>query len=140
MNLSNSQKSTLYSVFRILVGYMFLIRGGQKLFGWFSESGPVELMSLMGLAGIIEFFGGLFIVLGLYTSVVALIAALEMAYAHVFSHASKADGIAILVPRLNNGEPSLMFFVAFLVLIAYGAGKWSLEKKLFKKEIWHKSN
>jgi putative oxidoreductase len=40
-----------------------------------------------------------------------------------------------ILPIQNNGEPAVLFFTSFLVLLAYGSGKWSLGKKLFKKEI-----
>jgi len=119
-----------------MVGFAFLLHGGQKLFGWFGGlggNGPVELISQMGLAGVIEFVGGLFILLGLYTSIIAIIAALEMAIAYFQVHFPQN-----LLPLLNGGEPVWLFFASFLVLIAYGAGRWSLERAIFKKEVWHK--
>ncbi len=39
------------------------------------------------------------------------------------------------IPILNGGEPAALFFASFLVLLAYGAGKYNLSKYLFKKEI-----
>ena len=124
---------SIYVVFRVLVGLLFLQHGGQKLFGWFGGLGgsAAPLFSLMGLAGVIEFVGGLALVLGLFTRLVATITATEMLVAFFKAHFPQT-----WVPVLNQGEPALLFFAAFLVLIIYGSGKWSLEQALFKKETF----
>ena len=124
---------SIYVVFRVLVGLLFLQHGGQKLFGWFGGLGgsTAPLFSLMGLAGVIEFVGGLALVLGLFTRLVATITATEMLVAFFKAHFPQT-----WVPVLNQGEPALLFFAAFLVLIIYGSGKWSLEQALFKKETF----
>jgi len=123
MKHKNFQHS-LYTAFRVLVGLFFLSHGAQKLFGMFGGT-PVTLVSKFGLAGLIEFIGGLFILLGLFTSVVAVIAALEMLVAYFTVHVP-TGGILPLMQQAN-GEAPALFFAAFLVLIAFGAGKWSLE-------------
>jgi len=129
----------LYLAFRLLIGFFFFSHGLQKLFGFFGgldgNGGAVDLFGLMGLAGIIEFFGGLFILLGLFTSLVALIASVEMLAAYFMIHVP-SGGILPLMQQFN-GEPPILFFAAFLVLIAFGAGKWSLERKILGKELWH---
>src|SRR3989344_4717270 len=129
--MHNKFQEYLYFVFRVVVGLLFLQHGGQKLFGWFGGLGgnPAELISLMGLAGVIEFFGGLAIVLGLFTRLTAAIAAIEMVIAYFMVHLPQGQ-----IPLLNQGEPALLFFASFLVLLAYGPDKWSLGKLIFKKE------
>src|SRR5579862_8096232 len=64
-------QAALLSVLRIVVGFLFFIHGTQKLFGFPADPnapGPahatVQLMSLFGLAGCIETFGGALICLG----------------------------------------------------------------------------
>jgi putative oxidoreductase len=131
MKVSHNTQGHLYFVFRVLVGIAFMIHGGQKLFGWFGGN-AVDLTSKFGAAGIIEFVGGLAIILGLFVSTVATIAALEMLVALFTVHFKQG-----LNPLTNNGEPAWLFFAAFLVLAAYGAGKYSLERALLKKEICH---
>ena len=121
----------LYFIFRVFVGLLFFQHGAQKLFGWFSERPPAELFSLMGLAGVVEFAGGLAIALGLFTRPVALICAIQMLFAYFMVHASKG-----LIPIVNKGELALLYFAAFLVITAYGAKKWGIEKLLFKKELF----
>lgn len=123
----------LYFVFRVFVGLLFLQHGLQKMFGMFGGLGgtSAELFSLMGLAGIIETVGGLFIAFGLFTRLIAFLAGIEMLVAYSMVHAPSG-----LIPLLNQGELALLYFASFLVIIMYGAGKWSLEKALMKEEAF----
>jgi len=127
----NKFSGELYFVFRVLIGLLFMQHGVQKLFGGLGSKGAADIISLMGAAGIIEFFGGLLIVLGLFTRLVVLISAVEMIVAFVMSHAPRG-----LIPIMNGGELAALYFAAFLVLIAYGNGMWNLEYVLAKKEIF----
>ena len=120
-----------YFVFRIFVGLLFAQHGAQKLFGLFTARPPVELFSLFGLAGVIEFFGGLAIALGFFARLGALAGAAEMATAYFKVHIPRGP-----VPIENKGELALLYFAAFLIVLAYGARKWGLEKSLLKKEIF----
>ena len=90
-----------------------------------------ELFSIMGLAGIIEFLAGISIALGLFARFGAFFAALQMAVAYFMAHAPKG-----LIPILNMGELALLYFAAFLAIMAFGARRWSLEKAIFKKEFF----
>jgi|TARA_B100001971_G_C17886311_1_gene380669 putative oxidoreductase len=121
----------LYFIFRVFVGLLFLQHGLQKLFGAFGDRAPVELFSLMGLAGIIEFSAGLAITLGIFTRLIASVAALELVVAYFMAHAPNG-----LIPIMNGGELALLYVASFLVLVVYGAKKWSLERALLKKEIF----
>ena len=60
-----------WALLRIVVGLAFMSHGLSKLFGWLGGFGgpgeAAELMSRFGVAGGLETFGGLRIVLGLYT-------------------------------------------------------------------------
>jgi len=112
-----------YFVFRVLVGLMFAIHGAQKLFGAFGGN-KAELFSLMGLAGIIEFFGGLMILVGLWVSLASFFSALQMLVAYFMAHSGQG-----LNPLANGGEKAVLYFAAFLVLLAFGAGKWGFDKK-----------
>jgi putative oxidoreductase len=117
-----------YFVFRVLIGFLFFQHGAQKLFGIFGGK-SVALFGLMGLAGVIEFFGGLAVALGLFIRLVALFMGIEMVFAYLMVHAPHG-----WIPIVNKGELALLYFAGSLVLIAYGAKKWSLERALFKKE------
>ncbi len=119
----------LYLVFRVLVGVMFAMHGGQKLFGWFGAKGAVELVSLMGLAGLIEFFGGLAIAVGLLTRLAALGGGFTMLVAYFKVHFPAGFN-----PLANGGELALLYFSAFLVVLSQGGHKYSLDSLFLKKE------
>lgn len=122
----------LYFLFRLIIGFLFLQHGGQKLLGWF---GGVPMNSLMWTAGTIEFVGGIALILGLFTKVVAAIAALEMLVAIVTFHLPQGWNPFIFPPG-NGAELPLLYIAAFLILIINGGGKWSLEKVVLKKEVF----
>lgn len=127
------KKDYFYFVFRVFIGLLFLQHGLQKLFGAFGGIGgqPVELLSLFGLAGLIEFLGGIAITLGLFTRLAAFISGIEMLVAYFMVHAGNG-----LIPLVNQGELALLYFAAFAAITAFGAGKWSIEKALMKKEVF----
>jgi putative oxidoreductase len=116
----------LYAVLRIVVGFLFACHGAQKLFGLFGGLGPAggtaPLFSLMGLAGLIEFFGGLLIMLGLLTGTVAFIASGQMASAYFMAHHPRG-----FWPILNEGEPAVLFCFIFLYMASRGSGIWSID-------------
>ena len=115
-------KDSIYGVFRIVVGLLFASHGAQKLLGLFGGN-TVELMSKFGAAGVIELVGGLMIAFGFFTSIAALLGALDMIGAFVLVHAKSG-----INPVTNGGELVLIYLVAFLVMLAYGPGKWSINK------------
>ena len=118
---------------RILVGFMFLQHGAQKLFGLLGGFGGQEgatapLLSLMGFAGILEFFGGLAILLGLFTQPVAFILSGEMAVGYFMAHFPRS-----FWPVVNRGESAVLYCLIFLLLATTGGGSLSLDS-LFKKK------
>jgi putative oxidoreductase len=132
-NFINRAQAIQLTVFllRIASGIMFLEAGGMKLFGWFGGvpgGGAVPLMSQAGLAGIIEFFGGIAIVLGLFTRPVAFITSGEMAVAYWQVHAPNGTW-----PIQNQGQQPVLFCFIFLFFAAYGAGVWSMDALMKNK-------
>jgi putative oxidoreductase len=124
----------VYALLRIVAGYCFALHGAQKLFGVLGGT-KQELVSLMGLAGIIEFFGGLLILLGLFASWAAFIASGQMAVAYFMSHVGQTD--IWLIPLRqegigNGGESAVLFCFIFLLVAAKGAGTWSVASILNK--------
>lgn len=112
------------ALMRIVFGFLFWMHGAQKLFGMFGGR-TVELASLLGAAGLIEFFGGMAIALGLFTRPVAFICSGEMAAAYFIAHLPRG-----LWPIENRGEPAVLFCFAFLVMVTIGARKWSVDALL----------
>lgn len=118
-----------YAVFRVLIGLLFLQHGLQKVFGLFTDNGPQELFSFMWAVGVIEAIGGILIVLGLFTSVTALVMSIVMIGAFATAHFSLANPI----PIMNRGELALVYLAAFLYIIFEGGGKYSLDTKLCER-------
>lgn len=114
----------LLSVLRIIAAFLFLAHGSQKLFGFPSSGQPRSgsLTPLILTAGILEFFGGLLLMLGVFTRPVAFILSGMMAVAYFMGHASGG-----FWPVLNGGELAALYSFLFLYLAAAGGGEWSLE-------------
>jgi putative oxidoreductase len=111
----------LYALLRVVAGFLFSLHGVQKLFGALGGK-PVELMSQMGLAGVIELVGGVLIAVGLFTSPVAFIASGEMAVAYFQAHLPRS-----IWPIVNGGELAALYCFLFLYFAAMGSGKWSVD-------------
>ncbi len=113
------------SLVRIAAGLVFMSFGSMKLFD-VPSSGmpgfPVKLASELGAAGTLEFFGGLLIVLGLFTRPVAFVLSGEMAVAYFQGHAPKS-----FWPPINQGTPAIMYCFWYFYLTFAGAGPWSLD-------------
>jgi putative oxidoreductase len=80
----------ILAALRIVAAFMFMQHGMVKLFGFptaFSD-GEVQLYSLIGAAGVLEMFGGLLLLIGLFTRPVALVLSGEMAVGYFMAHAS----------------------------------------------------
>jgi putative oxidoreductase len=110
-------------VLRVMVGLLFLEHGTQKLFGFppSANAGPA-LFSLMGVQACLEFFGGILLVIGLFTRPVAFILCGDMAVAYFMSHAPGS-----FFPILNRGEAAILYCFTFLYLSVAGGGPWSLD-------------
>src|SRR4030095_4009186 len=102
----------LLSVLRIVLGFLLIPHGLQKLFGLLGGK-QVELMSLLGLAGVIEVFGGLLILVGLFTRPVAFIVSGFAAVAYFMAHAPQG-----FWPLLNEGELAVVYCFVYLYLSA----------------------
>ncbi len=112
----------LYAILRIVAGLLFAMHGSQKLFGVPGTGAGMPLVSLMGVAGIVEFIGGLMIAVGFLTPFAAFIASGQMAAAYFMVHASRGP-----LPILNQGELAVLFCFLFLYMAAQGSGVWSVD-------------
>lgn len=121
MRFLRPHQDRLFSIARLVIGLLFAEHGAQKLFGLLGGN-QQPLMSLVGVAGMIEFFGGLLIAFGLFTAVVAFIASGEMAVAYFRSHAPNG-----FWPIQNRGEMAVFYCFFFLYLASREPGVWSLD-------------
>lgn len=139
---SNTQlSSSLASLsLRVPAGIIFAAHGAQKLFGWFGGyglTGTAGWMESIGLtpglplavlAGSAEFFGGLLLLLGLFTRPTALVLAFTMLIAIVSVHLP--NGLFMS----NNGyEFGLALLAISISLLASGGGRFALDNWLSKK-------
>lgn len=114
----------LLSILRIIAATLFMQHGLQKLFGFpGTQAASPEFLSLVGIAGILEFFGGFLLLIGLFTRPVAFLLSGEMAVAYFMMHASRSYW-----PMLNQGELAVIFCFVFLYIAAAGGGAWSVDR------------
>jgi putative oxidoreductase len=118
------------SILRIISAFVFALHGWQKAFGWFGglpPNLPANVHTLLITAGWIETIGGVFLLLGLFTSPVAFIMSGEMAAAYFIGHVARAGSI---LPIVNMGDPAVLLCFIFLFLMTAGGGAWSLDRVL----------
>jgi len=123
-------RPTALAGLRIITGLMFMQHGTQKIFSFPAEAmGPFELMSQMGIGGVLELVGGALIVLGLLTRPVAFLLSGMMAVAYFQFHAMTGG----LFPMVNGGELAALYCWVFLYLVFAGPGAFSVDGILAKK-------
>jgi putative oxidoreductase len=120
------------AVLRIVTGYIFMLHGTAKLFGAPHQAmfDGLQLLSLMGFAGVLEFAGGVLILIGLFTRPAAFVLCGFMAVAYFMAHASQG---APLLPILNQGDLAVLFCFVFLYFVSSGAGAWSVDAALKRR-------
>lgn len=115
-------KELTHNALRIVAGFLFMQHGAQKLFGALGGNQVEGLMSAVGIAGILEFFGGLLMMAGLLTGPVAFLLAGQMAVAYFWRHAPNG-----FWPIMNRGELAAFYSFTFLYFFATGPGKFSVD-------------
>jgi putative oxidoreductase len=110
---------------RIIAGLLFAVHGAQKLFGFLNPefAGAPALLSQMWFAGVLEFFGGIMVAMGLFTRLVAFFLAGEMAVAYFMAHAPQG-----FWPIQNRGETAVLYCFIFLAFAGMGAGRFSVDE------------
>jgi putative oxidoreductase len=138
MNITNiknkwsAMEPYLLSVLRIVAAFMFILAGTSKLFafpiGMPPNGGTANLMSQIGIGGLLEVFGGSLILFGLFTRPAAFILAGEMAVAYFQFHFPQN-----FWPTLNGGVAAVIYCFVWLYFSAAGAGPLSLDAIINKK-------
>jgi putative oxidoreductase len=122
---------------RLGAGVIFSAHGAQKLFGWFGGyglDGTAAWMASIGLepgmlmalaAGSAEFFGGIFLILGLLVRPSALVLAITMVVAIVSVHLQHGFFMSS-----NGYEFALALLAMSIALLFRGAGSIALDNVL----------
>jgi len=114
----------MLSVLRIVTALVFLQHPFAKFFKLphVAMFDNLQLLSLTGVAGMIELVGGILLIIGLFTRPVAFILSGEMAVAYFMAHAPGG-----FFPLTNGGEPAVLFCFVFLYFVFAGPGPWSVD-------------
>ncbi len=129
----NRYQPRMLSILRIMFGLLFLQPGLVKWFG-FPVANPnfanIQLLSLIGIAGVIEIVGGVLVTAGLFTRYAAFIMSGEMAVSYFLNRTGAGKAFA---PLLNGGNLEVAYCFVFLYVVFAGAGPWSLDAALRKR-------
>lgn len=128
MNALAKFQPQVLSILRIVTAYAFILHGTSKAFGFPNAEMANYLQSwasLMGVATLLEIVGGLLLLVGFQTRLVAFILSGQMAVAYFMMHAS-------IFPLMKGGEPAMLFSFIFLYIATAGGGAWSVDKMLEK--------
>ena len=125
------------SVLRIVAGLLFVQHGSAKLFHAPAQEmfAHLQLMSLLGLQGVLELVGGGLLTVGLLSRPVAFILCGDMAVAFFIAHFPKG-----WLPILNGGDLAVLFCFSFLYLWVAGPGPWSLDALLHPRKATEDSH
>jgi len=110
------------ALLRVIAALLFMSHGTMKILGFPASDFRPDLLSIYGVAGILEIVGGILLVLGFLTRPVAFILSGMMAVAYFKAHAGSA-----FVPAQNGGEAAVLFCFIFLYLVFAGPGAFAVD-------------
>lgn len=127
---ASASSPRLLSVLRIVAALLFLQHGTAKLLGFppMGRFAKLDLLTLPGIAGILELVGGILLVLGLWTRPVGFVLSGMMAVAYFYAHAKQS-----FFPIVNQGELAVLYCFVFLYIAAAGGGAFSLDGQKSKR-------
>ena len=111
-----------YAATRVVVGFLFVSHGSQKLFGFPAEAPTQMPASMLYFVGGIEFFGGILVMIGLFAGWAAFLCSGLMAAAYFMAHQGSG-----LLPIQNHGELAALYSFVFLSIAVKGSGTWSID-------------
>lgn len=121
-SLDNKYSDYAILLLRLGVGYIFIVHGWGKLTGIEGTAGffgglgiPIPLV-MAWVVAIVEFFGGIMVIVGAYTKIVNLLLAITMA-------------VAIIIQE-GNFEIELILFLVTFSLFLTGSGNYSIDHKI----------
>ena len=140
--LTKTSNSTAIAILRLVLGIVFFAHGAQKMLGWFGGHGYTATMGtftgamhipapLAFLAIAAEFFGGIGLILGLFTRVAALGIAVNMIVAVLKVHLQFGFFANWFGTQKGEGyEYHLLVLAITVFLMIEGAGALSADRRL----------
>ncbi|MEN1785724.1 MAG: DoxX family protein [Bacteroidota bacterium] len=126
----NTWHSRVLALLRIIVGFLIFWHGTQKLLGYPpSENLHGELSNLLLMAGILEFFGGILLFVGLFTRWTAFVLSGMMAVAYCMVFITKS-----FLPIVNGGELAALYCFVYFYIFFAGGGAWSIDNYIAAKK------
>jgi putative oxidoreductase len=131
MELSSRLYGPAVSLFRVVIGLLFICHGAATIFGVLGGSTGTHRATPVGTwpgwwAALIQLVCGALVLVGFGTRLAGTLASGSMAYAYFTVHAERA-----LLPIQNGGEAAVLFCWSFLLLVITGPGPWSLDTLVF---------
>lgn len=119
------------SVLRIVAALLFLQHGSAKLLHvpYQAMFAHLQLMSLLGVQGVLELVGGALLAIGLFSRPVAFLLCGDMAVAFFMAHFPRS-----WLPIVNGGDLAVLFCFTFLYLCVAGPGPWSVDALLSSRK------
>ena len=111
-----------YALLRIVSGFLFMLHGTQKLFGFPPSPVPIPSEAFVMFAGGLELVFGLLIMIGLFAGWAGFLASGMMAIAYFMAHQPQGA-----LPPSNGGDPAVLFCFIFFYIAARGAGVLSVD-------------
>jgi putative oxidoreductase len=132
MQLLEKLKPLSLLVLRITLGMIFCSSGYRKLFvasaATLADFRHMGLPGYLGyVAGVLELFGGILLILGLLTRITALLLAIEMGFVLAKVQIPEAG-----IYRWMNYQYPLTLFAATFALATVGAGLFSVDAATFE--------
>ncbi len=112
---------------RVVIGLLMVYHGWPKVknpkqtAGWVKSTGWTWAVPFAYAFTFLEFLGGIALILGLLTQIVAIFFVLEMIATTIFAKLKLGKKLA------GGWETDLLFLAAALALVLLGAGAWSLD-------------
>jgi putative oxidoreductase len=123
------------AILRVVLGVIFISHGSLKLFGgmegttaFFGSLGmPLPLVAAW-LIALLEFFGGIALILGFLVTPISLLLAAQILLGIILVHSR--NGWYVVGPQANNGvEFSVLLGAALLMLVFGGPGLAAIDSR-----------
>ena len=129
---------------RIALGLILIVHGYDKLFSsgvasftsFLANIGFPAAMLFAWVVSIVEFFGGIFILVGLFTRIVSLFIVIQFIVILILKIFKFSTPFVDFKTGVGGFQLDLIILAVALALLIRGSGKkWSLEKTVLKKEF-----